>query len=69
MTPNITLVQVDDVSTDSQVCHYDELAEPVKEQFPQLTELESIPVDRAIADRFDDYELIKYTNYYKVIVN
>lgn len=69
MTPRITLEPVDDVPTDSRVCHYDELGEGAKEEFPTLTESTGASIDRSVADGLQGCDLVKYTNYYEVSVS
>jgi hypothetical protein len=68
MSPNLTLEQVDEIPSDSQVCHYDELSEDAKEEFPTLTGPGSASVDQSIAEGFLDCDLVKYTDYYEVSV-
>ncbi|WP_255171241.1 hypothetical protein [Natrononativus amylolyticus] len=69
MTPNLTLEPVDDIPTESRVCHYDELGEGAKEEFPILTGATDVAVDHSIADGLQGCDLVKYTNYYEVSVS
>ena len=69
MSPTITLEPVDDVPAKSRVCHYDELGEDAKEEFPILTETIDASVDSAIADGLHGCDLVKYTDYYEVSVS
>ncbi|TYL37420.1 hypothetical protein CV102_17580 [Natronococcus pandeyae] len=68
MSPTLTLEPVEDVPSDSRVCHYDELAEDAKEEFPILTENIDVSVDSTIADGLQECDLVKYTDYYKVSI-
>ncbi|UTF55624.1 hypothetical protein [Natronosalvus rutilus] len=69
MTPKLMLKPVDDVPADSRVCHYDELEEGAKEEFPTLTESTGASVDCSVADGLQGCDLVKYTNYYEVSVS
>lgn len=68
MSPAVTLRPVDDVPCDSRVCHYDELDEDAKEQFPALADSETgvSSVDGNVAEGFTKCDLVKYTDYYEV---
>ncbi len=68
MSPVITLESVDEIPANSRVCHYDELSEDIKEEFPSLTDSISVSVDTAIADGLQGCGLVKYTDYYEVSV-
>ncbi|WP_114578803.1 hypothetical protein [Saliphagus sp. LR7] len=69
MTSQIILNAVEDVPTDSRVCHYDELGEDAKEEFPTLTESTDASVDRSVVDELQECDLVKYTNYYEVSIS
>lgn len=70
MSQNVTLEPVDDVPADSTVCHYDELSEAAKEQFPILTDDECRDgVDDEAVDGLRRWDLVKYTDYYEISVN
>lgn len=69
MSPLITLEQTEEIPCSSQICHYDELNEVTKEKFPTLTGSDEVSVDRSIADGFQNCDLVKYTDYYEVIVD
>lgn len=66
MNQSVTVREVDTVPTDSRVCHYDELDEGAKEQFPALTGDETTAVGRSVANELDRCDLVKYTEYYEV---
>lgn len=68
MSPRLTLESVDEVPCDARVCHYDELAEPAKEEFPELTGDGAGTVERTVADGFRECDLVKFTDYYAVAV-
>lgn len=69
MRQKVTLEPVEDVPDDSRVCHYDELSEAAKEQFPDLTEDRGcVDVDDAAIDGLRRCDLVKYTDYYAVSV-
>lgn len=68
MSDHITLAPVDDVPAGSRVCHYDELAESAKEEFPTLAGLSRVSIDESIADELRSCEFVKYTDYYEVRV-
>ncbi|WP_265108069.1 hypothetical protein [Halosolutus halophilus] len=73
MSQNVTLEPVDDVSEDSTVCHYDELSEAAKEQFPILTDdgrrNDHVDVDDDTIDGLRRCDFVKYTDYYAISVN
>ena len=67
MSPVVKLRRVEDVSDNSRICHYDELEEAAKEQFPALADAETqTTVDPSTAVGFGECELVKYTDYYEV---
>jgi len=68
MSVDLRLDPVENVSSDSRVCHYDELNEDTKEEFPVLTESTDAPVDSIIADGLEGCDLVKYTEYYEVSI-
>ncbi|QCC60254.1 hypothetical protein NP511_18025 [Natrinema thermotolerans] len=68
MSPSLTLEQVDEIPSDSRVCHYDELGEDAKEELPTLTGSDSASVDRSTAEGFQECDLVKYTDYYEISV-
>ena len=68
MSPRLTLERIDEIPSDSRVCHYDELSEDAKEEFPTLTGSEGGSVERSIADSFQECNLVKDTDYYEVSV-
>ncbi|WP_226008022.1 hypothetical protein [Natrinema salinisoli] len=68
MSPRLTLEPVDNIPSDSQVCHYDELSEDAKEELPLLTVSDGVSVDGSIADGFHNCDLVKSTDYYEVSV-
>lgn len=68
MSDRITLEQTEDVPADSRVCHYDELDEAAKEQFPQLTADDRAEVDADAVDGLQRCDLVKFTDYYEVSV-
>ena len=69
MPPTITLEPVEDIPTDSRVCHYDELSEGTKEKIPVLTESNDLPVDCSIAAGLRECDLVKYTDYYEITIS
>lgn len=69
MSPNIILEPVEDIPTDSRVCHYDELTEDAKDEFPVLTEAVDVSVDCSIAAGLRECDLVKYTDYYDVSIS
>ncbi|ADB63622.1 hypothetical protein Htur_4865 (plasmid) [Haloterrigena turkmenica DSM 5511] len=69
MSQNVTLKPVENVPSDSRICHYDELGEDAKEEFPILTENTDASVDSTIMDGFEGYDLVKYTDYYEVSIS
>jgi len=56
MSEYITVRRIDDVPSDSRVCHYDELGERAKEAFPSLLEPGSSTVEIRIADGLRNYD-------------
>ena len=69
MSHTVTLEPVDEVPSDCRVCHYDELAHDAKARVPDLADGAAgtdAPVDGAVADEFDDCDVVKYTEYYAV---
>lgn len=68
MGQTIAVERVRDVAETAQVRHYDELDERAKEQFPALADHggSRIPVDRSVAAAFNECELVKYTEYYRI---
>lgn len=68
MESRITVDSVDEIPRDSRVCHYDELAEAAKEELPHLMEADDIAVEEAVADAFRECDLVKYTDYYEIVV-
>lgn len=66
MSVDITLEPVDDVPSESRICHYDELGEAAKERLPALTEDSSAAVDGTVAEGFRDCDLVKFTEYYEI---
>lgn len=68
MSRTITLEPVENVPSNSRVCHYDELGEDVKEEFPVLTENADVSVDSTIANGLEGCDLVKYTDYYEVSI-
>ena len=69
MSPNIKIRPVEEVPTDSAVCHYDELEEGAKERFPHLaTSNGAVSIDHSTATELSAVDLVKYTDYYAVSV-
>jgi len=67
MSQHITLEAVEDVPDDSHVCHYDELSEPAKEQFPLLADgSRRDELDADAAGSLQHYDFVKYTDYYSI---
>lgn len=69
MSQIVTLEPVENVPSDSRVCHYDELGEDAKEEFPILTENIDVSVDSTIVDGLEGCDLVKYTDYYEVSIS
>ena len=70
MRTQVSLEPVENVPDDSRVCHYDELTEAAKEQFPVLAEDRGcVDVDAAAIDALRRCDLVKYTDYYAVSVS
>lgn len=69
MSPDITLELVEEIPTDSRVCHYDELTEDAKEEFPVLTEAVDVSVDCSIVAGLRECDLVKYTDYYEITIS
>lgn len=70
MARRISVHPVETVPADASVCHYDELDERAKEQFPHLVPGGAGPVetavDRRTAAELAECTLVKYTDYYRV---
>lgn len=66
MRDNITAVPIEDVPTDSRICHYDELSEDAKERFPDLTGADGPSVADSVPDGLCECDVVKYTDYYEI---
>ncbi len=68
MSATIELREIDDVPGDARVCHYDELAPPAKERLVAFVDGDAPTVERDAAGGLDRYDVVKYTDYYEVVV-
>lgn len=66
MTPDVTVEPAESIPDGSCICHYDELEQQAKEQFPRLTDTNDARVSDPIADDLRRCDVIKYTRYYTV---
>lgn len=69
MTPEIKLRQVEEVPSDSRVCHYDELEPPAKERLSGLIERDAPAVGEEIVAGFNSCEFVKFTDYYRISIS
>lgn len=70
MTETITLSPVERVPPDARVYHYDELPEPAKTHLPRLVESDdaNVAVPERVGAAFESYDLVKFTDYYRITV-
>ena len=70
MARRISVTAVEAVPADERICHYDELDERAKEQFPDLVSGDAnsveADVDQRTATELAACSLVKYTEYYRV---
>lgn len=65
MARKMIVEEVDAVSGDAHVCHYDELDEEAKQRFPSAVGSGEVPVEEELED-LRDCDLVKFTSYYAV---
>ena len=67
MASKVALRTVESVPEDARVGHYDELDEAAKERVPALAAAEgAADVDGEAEASLADYDLVKFTDYYRV---
>lgn len=70
MTMWISISPVERVPHDSRVSHYDQLADQAKNRLSRLLEEDEpvSPTPDSVGAMFETYEIVKYTDYYRVTV-
>jgi hypothetical protein len=66
MSPRIVVEQAGTVPQDANVQHFDELEPEVQDHLPRLTSRGGGRVSADVAAGFEDCELVKFTDYYRV---
>lgn len=69
MSVQVELQQINDVPRDSRVAHYDELELRAKEHLFELVENGTTTIRGSTVDEFENHDVIKFIDYYKISVD
>ena len=69
MHRQVEIEAIDSVPGDSRIVHYDELGSDTKEQFCELAAGRSVPLPGDTVREFERYDVVKFTDYYRVSVS
>ena len=69
VSPRIQLHEVDEVPSDSQVSHYDELSPEAQDRLFDLVQCDKPSVSNEKVDELQCYEIVKFTDYYEISID